>query len=141
MNVEKRSVIFVIIFLLLFLTLLPAVSGIINFIGVDNFSDDNYLQTRADIAVWAMAPIYLTMPKLMLGISVFALFGVYLGGRSNYRRFNDRTLDSINLFRGIFSMTAPLRAVFVFPFVEHQPVPTNMCLNKNPIPIHSTRRY
>jgi hypothetical protein len=130
-----------IIFLLLFLTLLPAVSGIINFIGVDNFSDDNYLQTGVDMAVWAMAPIYLTMSGLMLGISVFALFGVYLGGRSNHRRFNDRTIDSINLFRGIFSVTALLRAVFVFLFVEHQPVPTNICLNKNPIPIHSTRRY
>ena len=98
------------------------------------------LQTRGFMIVFAEIPVSISLSGLVMGMSIFALLGVYLGGRSNHRRFNDRTLDSINLFRGVFSMTALLRAVFVFLFVEFQPVVANRHPHKNPIPIHNMRR-
>jgi len=57
----------------------------------------------------------------MLGMSIFTLFVVYQGGRSNRRLFNDRTIDAVNLLRGIFSETALFRAVFVFLFFDSPP--------------------
>ena len=142
MNLTNRSIILLTI-LILFVFLLPAITGLVGLIVDNELPDGDDYDAFAGSTILALARLMVhpVSAGLMLGISVFALFGVYTGGRSNHRRFNDRTLDSNNLFRGIFSMTALLRAVFVFPFVEPQPVPTNMCLNKNPIPIHSTRRY
>ena len=172
MSLGKRSVIFVLIFFLSF-SLLPAItvgddltddkltSCISNpllshrvhkgpwhrqgrCLTRGHSQAGSYLQTRGFIAAFAEIPVSLSLSGLVMGMSIFALFGVYLGGRSNHRRFNDRTLDSINLLFGdIFSVTARFGAVFVFPFVELQPARTSKDLHKNLIPIliHSTRRY
>jgi len=143
MNLTNRSIILLTI-LILFVFLLPAITGLVGLIVDNELPDGDDYDAFAGSTVLALARmmVHPVLSGLMLGISVFALFGVYQGGRSSHRRFNDRTLDSINLsFRGIFSATALLRAVFVFPFVEHQPVPVNTCLNKNPNPIHRSRRY
>ena len=144
MNLTNRSVILIIILILL-VFLLPAITGLVGLIVDNELPDgDDYdvFASGSIIALARMTTGHQVLSGLMLGISVFALFGVYQGGRSNHRRFNDRTLDTINLLFGdIFSVTALLRAVFVFPFVELQTAPTNTRLNKNPNPIHSTRRY
>jgi len=172
MSLGKRNVIFVLIFFLIF-SLLPAITagegltddkltsciskqlpsqrvhrgpwhrqGRCLTKGLSQAS--SYLQTRNFVAAFAEIPDSLRFSGLVMGMSIFALLGVYLGGRSNHRRFNDRTLDSVNLLLGdIFSMTALLRAVFVFPFLQLQPVATNERSHKNPIPIliHNSRRY
>jgi len=98
---------------MLFLILLPSVAGFINFTGGDDLPDDYYLQAGGFTMAWAKMQGHQMLLGLRIGMSVFALFGVYRGGRSDHRRFNDRTIASINLFRGIFSVTALLRAVFV----------------------------
>ena len=171
MSLEKRSVIYVLILFLMF-SLLPAIpagdsltddkltsctskpllshrvhrapwhrQGRCLAKGISQAG--SYLQTRVFMAAFAEIPVSLSLSGLVMGMSIFALFGVYQGGRSNHRRFHDRTPDSINLLRGIFSVTALLRAVFVFQFVEPQPAATNEHSQKNPIPIliHNTRRY
>ena len=126
MNVANRSVLLIII-LILFFILFPII------IGGDNLLDDNDLQANDFMLAWTRFPVYQIILGLLLGISVFVLFGVYMGGRSNRRLFNDRTIDSIHLFGGIFSMTALVRAVIVFRFFETQPVLMNKQLNKNQI--------
>ena len=126
MNLANRSILLIII-LILFFVLFPII------MGGDNFQDDNDLQANGFMLTWARFPVYQMILGLLRGISVFALFGVYMGGRSNRRLFNDRTIDSIHLFGGIFSMTALVRAVIVFRFFETQPVLMNKQLNKNQI--------
>ena len=142
MNLTNRSVVLITILILL-VFLLPAITGLVGLMVDNELPDSDDYDALAGSSIVALARItgHQVLSGLMLGISVFALFGVYQGGRSNHRRFNDRTLDSNNLFRGIFSVTALLRAVFVFQFVELRPAPTNTRLKKNLIPIHSTRRY
>ena len=45
---------------------------------------------------WIRIPVHQLSVLLRLGLSIFALFVVYLGGRSKHRRFNDRTIDPVN---------------------------------------------
>jgi hypothetical protein len=67
---------------------------------------------------WIRIPVHQMSVLLRLGISIFALFVVYLGGRSKHRRFNDRTLDHVNALISYSSLkTAPfIGAVFRFLF-------------------------
>ena len=42
---------------------------------------------------WIRIPVHQMSVLFRLGISIFALFVVYLGGRSKHKWFNDRTID------------------------------------------------
>jgi hypothetical protein len=65
---------------------------------------------------WIRIPIHQMSVLLRLGISIFTLFVVYLGGRSKHRRFNDRTLDHVIALISYSSLKTALliRAVFCF---------------------------
>lgn len=63
---------------------------------------------------WIRIPAHQQSVLWRSGISIFALFVVYLGGRSKHRRFNDRTLDHIDMFISDSIKTALHRAVFIF---------------------------
>ncbi len=78
--------------------------------------EDDFASRASLLAGWIGIPIHHLSVLLRLGISIFALFIVYLGGRSKHRRFNDRTLDYVNVLISYLLKTALLsRAVFVFP--------------------------
>jgi len=119
MNMSNRSIILVII-LLLFIFLLPAITGLVGLMVDTELSDSDDFETLVNSFIASVARITVPpmMSGLMLGMSIFTLFVVYQGGRSNRRLFNDRTIDAVNLFRGIFSETALFRAVFVFLFFD-----------------------
>jgi hypothetical protein len=79
-----------------------------------------------------------------LGMSIFALFVIYLGGRSNHKRFYDRTIEPVKLFTFKFLKTALKRAVFIFLFLgspldntKHKLTPIILCPTLIPI----LRRY
>ena len=113
MKSANRSLILITI-LMLFLIFFPLLIGLINLLTVgDNFPDDNILQVDGLIITWSWFPVRQVISGLIMGMSIFALFVVYLGSRSSQRYFNDRSIDSINLSSGIFFVTALLRAVFV----------------------------
>ena len=112
MGLTNRGIALIAI-LMLFMILLPTVVGLVKLAGGDDFPDDYYLQGGGNIAVWAKMQDHQILSGLMMRIAVFALIVVYLGGRSNDRRFNDRTIDLVNLL-GVLFVTALLRAVFVF---------------------------
>jgi len=116
---SNRSIILVII-LLLFIFLLPAITGLVGLMVDTELSDSDDFETLVNSFIASVARITVPpmMSGLMLGMSIFTLFVVYQGGRSNRRLFNDRTIDAVNLFRGIFSETALFRAVFVFLFFD-----------------------
>ena len=117
MNSANRSVPLITI-LMLFLVLFPIVMGISILTGVDNFPGDDFLQVDSLMGTRTGTSVHQNMLLgLMMGMSVFALFGVYMGGRSNRKLFNDRTIDPINLFGDVFSVAALLRAVFVCHFL------------------------
>jgi len=116
---SNRSIILVII-LLLFIFLLPAITGLVGLMVDTELSDSDDFETLVNSFIASVARITVPpmMSGLMLGMSIFTLFVVYQGGRSNRRLFNDRTIDAVNLLRGIFSETALFRAVFVFLFFD-----------------------
>ena len=110
MKLSHRSIVLFSI-MMLFIILLPAVTGLVGLTVENEFpEDDDYTLANSFMASWARMPIHQMLAGLMLGMSMFTLFVVYMGGRSNHRRFNDRTLDSFNLFRGIF-----LRRLYLEP--------------------------
>jgi len=119
---SNRSIILVII-LLLFIFLLPAITGLVGLMVDTELSDSDDFETLVNSFIASVARITVPpmMSGLMLGMSIFTLFVVYQGGRSNRRLFNDRTIDVVNLLRGIFSETALFRAVFVFLFFDPPP--------------------
>ena len=94
---------------------------------------------------WIRIPVHQMSVLLRLGISIFALCVVYLGGRSKHRRFNDRTLDHVNaLISYPFLKTALInRAVFNFLFPAlHLNYPNTHLVNRfSPILIPHSRRY
>jgi hypothetical protein len=65
---------------------------------------------------WIRIPVHQLVVLLKVGISIFALLVIYIGGRSKDKRFNDRTIDPINILIDGFLRTALLRAVFNFLF-------------------------
>lgn len=130
MNLTNRSSVLLAI-LMLFLVLLPVASGFLGLVEDNELPDqDDYFAVDSLIVAWARITAHQMLSGLLFGMSVFALFVVYLGGRSNHRRFNDRTIDFVNVFRGIFFATALLRAVFVFLFADPHPDHTNKLYRK-----------
>lgn len=104
---------------MLLLTLLPALTGtgMASFIEEDDIPDEDDFSFISTIPVaWIRIPVHQSSMLLRLGISIFALFVVYLGGRSKHRRFNDRTIDANTVLRDMcMSLKAALcRAVFNF---------------------------
>ena len=102
MKLTKRSVVLLAL-MMLFIILFSVLTGIAG-LTVDNLlpEDDDHLFVGSFMATWGRMTVHQTLSGLILGISIFALFGVYLGGRSNHRRFNDRTLDSMHLSGVLF---------------------------------------
>lgn len=84
----------------------------------DDFSDEDGddVSLISNISPdWNRIPIHQLSILLKLGLSIFALFVVYLGGRSKHRRFNDRTIDPVNALTPVSLKTALFhRAVFIF---------------------------
>jgi hypothetical protein len=104
----------------------------------DNFSVIDFPPT------WIRIPVHQLSVLLRLGISIFALFVVYLGGRSKHRRFNDRTLDHVDALISCSSLKTALliRAVFHFLF-SALPLnyPNQYLVNRfSPILIPNSRR-
>ena len=121
--------------MMLLLVLLPVATGLIGLVEDNELPDeDDFFAVDSLIVAWARITAHQMLSGLLFGMSVFALFVVYLGGRSNHRRFNDRTIDFVNVLRGIFSATALLRAVFVFLFADLHPGHTNKRLYRKVIP-------
>jgi len=110
MKLTKRSVVLLAL-MMLFIILFSVLTGIAG-LTVDNLlpEDDDHSLVGSFMAIWGRMSVHQMLSGLILGISIFALFGVYLGGRSNHRRFNDRTLDSMYLFGGNF-----LRRLYLEP--------------------------
>ena len=103
MKLTNRNA-FLLYIMMLFIILLPVLTGMAG-LTLDNalLEDDDPSLVGSFMAIWARMQVHQTLFGLILGMSIFALFVVYLGGRSSHRRFNDRTLDSMDLFGGIFS--------------------------------------
>lgn len=114
----------ILILLLLAALMLPAfiAAGMIELAEEDDLADaDAFGEDFAVIGdlpiAWIRIPVHQMSILLRLGISIFALFIVYLGGRSKHKRFNDRTIDAANLLIAAFLKTALfIRAVFNFRF-------------------------
>ena len=113
--------IFLILILMLSVLFVPALLGtsIIDLQEEDDLTDPE----EDDFSVidfpptWSRIPIHQMSVLLKLGMSIFTLFVVYLGGRSKHRRFNDRTLDHVNAVISYSLKTALInRAVFYFLF-------------------------
>ena len=133
MNLKHLNVGFLIV-LILSVILLPILMGasILEFSEEDNFADqDDLLIINHFSVAWARIPVHQMSVLFRLGISIFALFVVYLGGRSKHRRFNDRTIDAVNVLNVesfAFLKTARIRAVFYF-----------LCFILNPFYTNNTR--
>jgi hypothetical protein len=149
MNQSVGSI-FLIIILMLSVLFMPAImgAGMIDLIEDDDLTDtdEDDFSTISDFPpAWVRIPIHQLSVLLRLGMSIFALFVVYLGGRSKHRRFNDRTLDHVNaLISYPFLKTALfIRAVFLFLVPAlHLNYPNRHLVNRfSPILIHNSRRY
>ena len=117
MNQTTRNI-FLILLLITSVLLAPALMG-----GsiIDGLAEEDDLGDRDEFSLigtfsilWIRIPVHQMSVLFRLGISIFALFVVYLGGRSKHRRFNDRTIDAINVlkFKADLLKTARTRAVF-----------------------------
>jgi hypothetical protein len=127
MNLKSLNILFLIT-LILSVILLPMLLGasIIDFSEEDNFADqDDLLIISHFAATWIRIPVYQMSALLAFAISIFALFVVYAGGRSRHRRFNDRTIDFINVLTATLLKTAPFRAVFNFLSIVLHPFNDN----------------
>ena len=111
MNRTKRHVTLLAL-MMLFIILLSILVGIAGLNKNRLTENDDHSLAGTFTAIWARMSVQQMSSGLMLGISIFALFGVYMGGRSNHRRFNDRTLDSMDLFGRFF-----LRRLYLEPFL------------------------
>jgi hypothetical protein len=115
MNQTIRNL-FLILLLIVSVFLAPAlIAGSImeDIPGEDERADGDEFSLLSNFPVlWFRMPVYQMSVFLRLGMSIFVLCIVYLGGRSKNRRFNDRTLDAINVLKANFLKTARIRAVF-----------------------------
>lgn len=119
--IQNLRSIFLIIILIASAFVLPALMGasLIDMPEEDDFAEeegDDFSLINHFSPDWIRIPVHQLSVLLRLGISIFALFVVYLGGRSKHRRFNDRTIDHINALTAAFLKTALCRAVFIFLF-------------------------
>jgi len=121
----RNLLILLISILILSVLFLPVLMGteIIDVADEDDLADEDEFSTLNSFSVdWAITPVYQASAVLRLGISIFALFVAYLGGRSKHKRFNDRTIDPINVLTAESLKTALIRAVFNFLFLS-TPIP------------------
>jgi hypothetical protein len=109
MNSKTPNIVLIII-LILFVLVLSILLGT-SIIDLPE-DDHDFSMTSSFPIAWIRTPIHQMASLLNLGISIFTLFIVYLGGRSKHRRFNDRTINSINIFVATLLKTALIRAVF-----------------------------
>jgi hypothetical protein len=110
------------IVVMLFVILLPVITGIIGlFIGTDgdNLPDniDFSMISSFSMGLISWISVRQTAVVMRFGISLFALFVVYLGGRSKVKRFNDRTIELIKSLKVIFTLAALFRAAFGLNFM------------------------
>lgn len=77
-------------------------------------SGDDLLHTGCTFLEAFLLPVHTVHVVLQSGVMIFALYLVYLGGRSKHKRFNDRTIDEIHMATIDFVKTALFRAVFNF---------------------------
>ena len=84
----------------------------------DDLDDGDFLIIHDFAAAWHAVRLAPMAVLIRLELSIFVLFVVYLGGRSKVRRFNDRTIDGVNLFAFVVDSlkTALRRTVFNFRF-------------------------
>jgi hypothetical protein len=147
MSHTVRNIILIII-LMLSVVFVPALLGT----SIIDLQEENDLTDTEDDdfsfidfpPTWIRIPVHQMSVLLRLGISIFALFVVYLGGRSKHRRFNDRTLDHVNALISYSLKTALfIRAVFNFLFpILHLNYPNRYLVNRfSPILILNSRRY
>ena len=117
------------ILLLLFIALMPVLSGNLGLIDEDDDpEDDGLLELYGFPVTWTRMRVYQVSALFRFGLSIFALYLVYSGGRSKNKRFNDRTIDPINSLIGVFSKAALLRAAFNFLVIGPNPDSTNIQL-------------
>lgn len=94
---------FFLILLILFVTLSPVITGNFGLIDEDDTPDDVKLLIISSISLtWTGILAHQVSGLLRLGVSIFALFVMYLGGRSKNKRFNDRTIDPNNSLTVVF---------------------------------------
>jgi len=122
MNHNARSILLIILLILSAFLLSPLVgAGVMELPEEDDFTDeegDDFSVINSFSPEWIRIPVHQLSILLRLGISFFALFVVYLGGRSKHRRFNDRTIDHVNALISYSLKTALInRAVFIFLFI------------------------
>lgn len=143
-----RSILLILI-LMLSVLIAPAFMGasIIDLPEEDDLTDtdgDDFSLISHFSPAWIRIPVHQMSVLLRLGISIFALFIVYLGGRSKHRRFNDRTIDHVNTLMSYSLKTALfIRAVFNFLFLAPDlNYPNRHLVNRfSPILIPNSRRY
>ena len=124
MNTTARNVFLIIV--ILSVILLPMIAGII---GLFIETDEDNFPGNIDFSMISSFPMawnsWLSVQQmaavLRFGLSIFALFVVYLGGRSKAKRFNDRTIEPIKYLKVILTETALFRAVFNFLSVDPNP--------------------
>jgi len=123
MSTTNRNVIFMAM-VMLCIILMTVLTGIIIPEENDQLPGDDFLAAGNFAAAWFSIPVPQLSFILMLGMSIFALIIVYLGGRSNHKRFNDRTIEPAKLLTVAFFKTALLGAVFMFLFLVPRAVYT-----------------
>ena len=144
MSLTNRNVIFMAM-VMLCIILLTVLTGISISVQDDELpDDDDFLAAGSYTAAWFRIPVPQLAFVLMLGMSIFSLMVVYLAGRSNHKRCNDRTIEPVKLLTVAFLKTSLLRAVFNFLFFDPYPdykenILTNVILFPTMIPI--LRRY
>lgn len=117
MNLARTSLACLLLMMLLLISV-PALTGLADLTLEDDLFDDDFSAIGNFLLSWPMISAGQLLSGLVFGISIFALFVVYVGGRSNHKWFNDRTLDSNSGSSDIALTlkTALLRAVFNFLF-------------------------
>jgi hypothetical protein len=122
MKQNAQSVLLIII-LMLSVLIAPVFMGVslMDLPEEDDLTDTDFDEDDFSIVVdvplsWIRIPVHQMAVLFRLGISIFNLFVVYLGGRSKHKRFNDRTIDPANALMAAFLKTALVRAVFNFLF-------------------------
>jgi hypothetical protein len=109
MNRKSRRItlLAVVIFLLILLFAFMG-TGIVDLIEGDELFDgaEDFSMTASMPPAWTKVSIHHLPILFHWGIAIFALFAVYIGGRSKARRFNDRTIDLIHSFKYAFTKTA-----------------------------------
>ena len=109
--------IFLAMSLILFVLFLPVLLGssMVDIPDEDDFADEGDFWVISNILVPGTLVLFQErMVVLRLGLSMFTLFVVFVGGRLKHKRFNDRTIDHVNVFPIEFFKTALIRAVFNF---------------------------